>query len=76
MKPFTGYRCNHCNKPYASKGSAQRHEVKCPHDINNRACATCKHSSFGEGEGERTIRYCDLTGQPELEIYCQLWEAK
>ena len=76
MKPFTGYRCDHCNKPYASKGAAAIHERKCPQDIINHACATCRYSTMGDGETDRKIRYCGRTNAPALEIHCPLWELE
>ena len=32
-----------CNKAYMKKSSAVRHEKKCPKNIANRACQTCRH---------------------------------
>ena len=37
------YRCDHCDREYASKRGALQHEDKCFHLPKNRACITCSH---------------------------------
>ena len=37
------YKPTCCNKAYMKKSSAVRHEKKCPKNIANRACQTCRH---------------------------------
>lgn len=52
----TRYRCPHCRKSYAAKGTAERHLVRCWRNPERRACLTCKHRDHGEyGEPECSI---------------------
>ena len=32
-----------CNKAFLYKSSAERHEKRCPHNPQNKACQTCLH---------------------------------
>lgn len=41
MKEVTAYMPDCCNKAMLSKSSAIRHERRCPHNPQNRACPTC-----------------------------------
>lgn len=54
-----------CNKAYLIKGNARKHERMCPHNPENRACATCGHNS----KERETVYVPPYDGNPGTEDY-------
>lgn len=45
MEEIKAWKPKCCNKAYIRKGSAARHEKRCPYNPDNKACATCGHNT-------------------------------
>lgn len=43
MIKVTRFQCDFCNRTYAAKAAAAKHEDKCPHNPKNKACVTCEY---------------------------------
>lgn len=77
-EPIKAYKPICCNKAYMKKSSAVRHEKKCPKNIANRACQTCRHRT------ESTETYynpyhngdCGSTDYDYKYWWCEIHEMK
>lgn len=49
MEQIEAWKPKCCNKVFLYKGNARRHERNCPHNPDNKACATCGHN-YAESE--------------------------
>lgn len=58
-RKITKYRCEHCRREYVREELAIEHEANCYHDLNNKACATCKFYNNPETAKHRGSM-CDL----------------
>jgi hypothetical protein len=69
----TKYLCDFCEREYAIKTNAERHQQVCLHDPDNRACITCSHFQPGfEFECEiDAMPYCD--GEAMQTDHCNQW---
>ena len=52
------WKCDYCEKHYAHKGSAVKHEKKCFYNPVNRSCATCANAFLFDVAKDS---YCTVT---------------
>lgn len=86
MEEIKAWKPKCCNKAYIRKGSATRHERRCPHNPDNKACATCGYNTeesntvyvpphpghnYGDDDYDEYYRWC---GFHEKEI--TKWERE
>jgi hypothetical protein len=54
------FRCDHCQREYASRRNAELHELKCFYVDANRACVTCAHFKAHAEHGDLAKAECDI----------------
>lgn len=91
MIEVKGYRCSHCTaggrvrRTYSSPQSCRKHEQRCYMNPTNRACATCRHWAFEDGEGHACEKGHDIVppsfaqdppALPAPVMHCPHWAPK
>lgn len=84
MKEITAYQCDHCGKVFALKQSAKRHEAKCYHNPENKACRSCLYCNHDDEIGGIWCNFDDGIVElsatkehgPRFKANCPKWKAK
>ena len=78
MKEIIMFKCDHCNKKYASKNRTRDHEKECWKNPEVKACNTCEYNSYDNG------RHCVFLSEnhqfPETYpqhpvMHCESWKS-
>ena len=70
----TVYQCDFCDGAFATPRRAQRHEVECDDNPDNRTCNTCRHLLLDGREHDDGVDLGCNRGLKPWAKHCPKWE--